>query len=70
MKWKQIKKKYTGNWILIDDVKVNGNMNVMEGNVIYFHPDKENVYKKLLELKPKKSTIEFAGDIPEIAVML
>ncbi len=70
MKWKEIREKYTGNWMLIDDVKIDENMDILEGDVIYFHPDKDNVYKKLLELKPKKSAIEFAGDIAEAALML
>ncbi len=71
MKWNQIKKKYTDNWILLEDVQMDEDMYISEGRVIYFHPSKEEIYKKLLELKPKISAIEFVGNIPEdIAVML
>ncbi|RLC17303.1 MAG: hypothetical protein DRI57_09970 [Deltaproteobacteria bacterium] len=71
MKWDQIKKKYTDNWILLEDVQIDEDMYISEGKVIYFHPNKEEIYKKLLELKPKRSAIEFVGNIPEdIAVML
>jgi len=71
MKWEDIQKDYKDNWVLLEEVQVDEDLDVLGGNVIYFHPNKENVYKKLLELRPDRSAIEFAGDIPEdIALML
>ena len=71
MKWKEIEKKYKKQWILVDVIKVDQNLNTVEGNVIAHSTDKEDIYKALLEKKPKKFSIEYTGKIPDdLAVVM
>lgn len=71
MLWTQIKDRYIDQWVLLDNVEIGDDMEILGGDVIYVRPNKDNVYRKLLEIKPKKSAIEFVGDIPEdIAMMI
>jgi len=71
MKWKEIVEKFKDEWVLIDVKEVDKNFNLKEGNVIAHSKNKEEIYKKLLELRPKKFSIEYTGKIPEdLAVVL
>lgn len=71
MKWKEIVEKFKDEWVLIDVKEVDKNFNLKEGDVIAHSKDKEEIYKKLLELRPKKFSIEYTGKIPEdLAVVL
>ncbi|MGA1863699.1 MAG: hypothetical protein ACMUHX_01420 [bacterium] len=71
MKKEEIFEKYKDEWILIECIRVDKNFEIIEGEILYHSKDKNDVYKKLLELKPKNYTIEYTGNIPEdLAVML
>ena len=72
MKWEQIKRKFSREWVLIECVKVDDDtFQVLEGKVLCHDYDKDKIYKSLLELRPKKYTIEYIGEVPEdLAVML
>lgn len=71
MKWEHIEKEFKGEWVLIECTKMDEEFSLVEGEVLFHHPDKDKVYRKLLELKPKNYTIEYLGEVPEdLAVML
>ncbi len=71
MKWKEIVETFKDEWVLIDVKEVDENFNLTEGDVIAHSKDKEEIYRKLLELRPKKFSIEYTGKIPEdLAVVL
>ncbi len=72
MKWEEIQKKFWGEWVLIECIKVDSDtFGVSEGNVLYHSADMGSVYSKLLEIRPKEYTIEYIGELPEnIAVVL
>ncbi len=66
MKWSEICKKYGESWVLLDEVRVDDvKMEIIEGAVLFCDADEELVFKKALELKPKKFAIEFTGAPPE-----
>jgi hypothetical protein len=71
MKWEDIKKIYKDEWVLIKVDKVDDNFNLLEGEVLASSRDENEVYKKLLEMKPREFMIEYTGVIPEdLAVVL
>jgi len=71
MKWKEIVKNFKDEWVLVDVKEVNEDFNLKEGDVIAHAKDKEQIYRKLLELRPRNFSIEYTGKIPEdIAVVL
>ncbi len=71
MKWGKIIEQYKDEWVLIDVKDVNDDFTIREGKVLAHSKDKEQIYKKLLEIRPKKFSIEYTGKIPEdLAVVL
>ncbi len=71
MKWEDIKKNFEDEWVLIKVDKVSDNFDLLEGEVLANSKDKDQVYRKLLEIKPKEFMIEYTGEIPEdLAVVL
>ncbi|MCR4292508.1 MAG: hypothetical protein NUV76_06510 [Candidatus Kuenenia sp.] len=71
MKKEDILKKHRNEWVLIECKQVDENFEIIEGEILYHSKDKNEVYKKLLELRPKNYAIEYTGKIPEdLAVML
>ncbi len=71
MKKEEIFKTYKDKWVLIECEQMDENFEVIEGKILYHSKDKDDVYKKLLELRPKDYVIEYTGQIPEdLAVML
>ena len=71
MKWGDIKKKFQNQWVLIEVNKVDESFNVLEGEVLAHSKDKDEIYQKLLKIKPKEFSIEYTGEVPEdLAVVM
>ena len=71
MKMEEIKKKYKGEWALIEYKKLNVNLSVVDGKVIAHSADKDLIYKEQLRHKNKNLAVEYLGEVPQDwAVML
>lgn len=65
MTLEEIKQQYPNEWVFIEFAELDEELKVMEGEVIAHSRDKEEIYKKLLELENEKIAIEITGDIPD-----
>jgi len=65
MKWEEIVKKYKDEWVLLEVIRVDKNMKIKEGKILSHSKDKNDIYNKLVKVKPKKFAIEFTGKIPD-----
>ena len=71
MKWADIKKSYKNQWVLIEVDKVDDSFNLLEGEVLTHSKDKNEIYQKLLQIRPKEFSIEYTGEVPEdLAVVM
>lgn len=71
MKWEEIIEQFKDEWVLIDVKEVDEDLKLREGDVIAHSKDKEEIYRRLLEIRPKNFSIEYTGKIPEeLAVVL
>ena len=74
MKWEQIKSQFDDEWVLILVQKFDENYEVLEGEVLYHHKDKREVYRQMAQQDRDPQTpltIEYTGEIPkDWAVML
>ena len=71
MKWIDIAEKYKDRWVLLEDIKVDKNFRIKEGKVLLHSSDKNEIYDKIVELKPKRFAIEYTGKVPDdLAVVL
>jgi hypothetical protein len=60
-----IKTKYSSEWVLIEDPEVDQHLRIIRGRVVWHSKDRDEVYQKMLELKPKSPATVFTGGIPE-----
>ena len=71
MKWKDIKKNFENQWVLIEVKSVDESFNVLEGEVLAYSKDKDEIYQELLKIRPKEFSIEYTGEVPEdLAVVM
>jgi hypothetical protein len=71
MKWKDIKKNFENQWVLIEVKNADENFNVLEGEVLAHSKDKDEIYQELLKIRPKEFSIEYTGEVPEdLAVVM
>ena len=70
MRIEMMRKKYKGEWVLIEYSEVDEVLNVIEGEVVAHSPNKEEIYKLQLKVPDKQLSIEYMGKVPEdLAVM-
>ncbi len=71
MRWSEIVKKHKDEWVLLEVTNIDKNLKIREGRVLSHSKDKNEIYNKLLKLKPHKFAIEYTGKIPDdLAVVL
>jgi len=70
MKWVDIKKNFRNQWVLIEVKNVDESFNVLEGEVLAHSKDKDEIYQKLLKIRPKEFSIEYTGEVSEDLAML
>ena len=61
----EIEAKYPSEWILVEDPKTDEVLDVQGGKVLWHSPDRDEVYRKAVELRPKRSAILNTRRIPE-----
>jgi hypothetical protein len=61
----EIESRYPSEWILIGDPVTNDNLEVLSGQVLWHSPDRDEVYRKAIELRPAHSAIHCTVKMPE-----
>lgn len=65
----EMRKKYQGEWLLIEFERLPKDLIIKEGTLLAHSKNKEDIYQTLLRLKRKNVAIEFAGKKEKLAVM-
>lgn len=65
MTHEEIKTAFDSEWVLLKDPKTKKNLEVLGGTVLWHSKDRDEVYRKALELRPKHLAILYTGKIPE-----
>ena len=67
----QIEARFDSEWILVGDPQTNEALEVQSGKVLWHSKDREEVYRKAVELRPKRSAMLYTGKMPkDTAVVL
>ena len=67
----QIEAQFDSEWILVGDPQTNEALEVRSGKVLWHSKDREEVYRKAIELHPKRSAMLYTGKMPkDTAVVL
>ncbi|MEX2315632.1 MAG: hypothetical protein WD669_00665 [Pirellulales bacterium] len=61
----EIEAQYPSEWILIEDPIAGEGMEVLGGMVRWHSPDRDEMYRKAIELRLPRSATHYTGRIPE-----
>lgn len=61
----EIESTFESEWILVEDPETNKDLEVQRGKVRYHSKDRDEVYRKAVELRPKRFAMLYTGMIPE-----
>jgi hypothetical protein len=61
----EIESQFDSEWVLIEDPRTDEALNVLGGKVVCHSKDRDEVYRKAVSLRPKRSAVVYTGEIPE-----
>lgn len=61
----QIEAQFKSEWILLENPQTDDDLNVYGGKVIEHSKDRDEVYRKAIDLRPKRCAILYTGEIPD-----
>jgi hypothetical protein len=61
----QIEEQFAAEWVLIEDPETNNALEVQSGKVRWHSKDRDEVYRKAVELRPKRFAMLYTGKMPE-----
>lgn len=61
----QIEKKFESEWVLVEEPQTNEALEVQRGKVRWHSKDRDEVYRKALELRPRRFAMLYTGKLPE-----
>ncbi|RKY62391.1 MAG: hypothetical protein DRP95_01630 [Candidatus Latescibacterota bacterium] len=61
----EIQALFDSEWVLIEDPETTESLQIKGGRVLWHSKDRDEVYRKAREFRPKHSAILFTGRPPE-----
>jgi hypothetical protein len=61
----EIESRFRDEWVLVEDPVTNETLEVLSGRVRHHSEDRDEVYRKAVELRPKRFAMLYTGTIPE-----
>jgi hypothetical protein len=61
----EIQARFDSEWVLLADPQLNEQREVVGGKVLWHSKDRDEVYQKAVELRPRHSAFLYTGTIPE-----
>ena len=66
----EIQKKFDSEWVLLEDPETEAGLKIKGGKILWHSKDRDEVYRKAREFKPKHSAILYTGKLPEDRVIV
>ena len=66
----EINKRYAAEWVLVGDPVVGENLQVLQGTVLWHSKDRDELYRKAMELQPQSSAVLYTGSTPQGAAII
>ena len=66
----EIQKRFDSEWILLEDPETDKGLKVKSGKVLWHSKDRDEVYRKARELRPKHSAVLYTGKLPQDMVIV
>lgn len=66
----EIEARYDSEWVLVGDPEVDEDLRVLRGAVLCHSKDRDEMYRRDLELRPKSAAYLYTGEIPADAAIV
>ena len=66
----EIREQYDSEWILLENPQTDDGLAVQSGKVLCHSKNRDEVYRRICELKPQHAAIIYAGELPDGAVVV
>jgi hypothetical protein len=66
----QIEGRFPSEWILVGDPELTKTFLVVRGKVLCHSANRDDVYRKARELRPRHSAIVYTGTLPDEAAVV
>lgn len=60
----QIEERFDSEWVLVEDPRTGESLEVHSGTVRWHAKDREEVYRRAIEIHPKRFAIVYTGKMP------
>lgn len=68
---REMESRSDSEWVLVGDPKTDAALEVLAGKVLHHSPDRDEVYRKAVALRPKRCAILYTGEMAkDTAVVL
>jgi hypothetical protein len=61
----EIRSRFPSEWLLIGDPQTDDSLEVVAGRVLHHSTDRDEVYRKAVELRPNRFATLYTGRIPK-----
>ncbi len=61
----EMESRFVAEWLLVEDPQINDALEVRSGVVRYHSKDRDEVYRKAIELHSKRFAVLYTGTIPQ-----
>lgn len=61
----EIKTRFDSEWVLLGDPEVDEQLRVVRGNVLYHSKNRDELDRKMIELRPRSSATLYTGKMPD-----
>lgn len=66
----EIEARFPSEWVLIGDPETDQGQHLLAGRVLFHSHDRDEVDRKLLEVRPPRFELRYLGDFPEHMAMI
>jgi hypothetical protein len=67
----QIEAQFESEWVLVEEPQTNDALEVQSGKVRWHSKDRDEVYRKAVELRPRRFALLYTGKMPrDTAIVL
>lgn len=61
----KIEAQFESEWVLVEDPQINDALEVQSGKVLWHSKDRDEVYRKAVELRPRRFAMLYTGRMPK-----
>ena len=61
----EIEVRFDSEWVLVGDPETDEHLKVLRGTVLWHSKDRDEMYRKAIELRPKRSAFLYTGKMPK-----